>query len=142
MTVGFSVGIFKGDFNIGLPVTSSQEVKILLSLLETKTLPLLDLAQSLDGLDRLFHDKNMVPLDYTRRHPSDPETLSGYLSQFSFSLIGIVVAWLSGNPNFERIVEAVGEYVKVAKTIADDYKQLVAYLRAHEPSRPKVKTLQ
>ncbi|MFM2450129.1 MAG: hypothetical protein RIS44_2579 [Pseudomonadota bacterium] len=138
--VSFSVGIFKGYFNSGHPITSSQEVKSLLSLLETKALPLLDLARNLDGVDQIFHNKNMVPLDYKPLNPNSPVTLSDSMNR-SRAPVGIAVAWLASNPEFESIAQAAGEAMKVT-VHAHQYDELMAYLRAHESSRPKVKTLQ
>ena len=138
--VSFSVGIFKGYFNSGHPITSSREVKSLLSLLETKALPLLDLARNLDGVDQIFHNKNMVPLDYKPLNPNSPVTLSDYMNR-SRAPVGIAVAWLAGNPEFENIARAAGDAMKVTVN-ANQYDKIIAYLRAHESSRPKVKPLQ
>ncbi|HEX2584557.1 MAG TPA: hypothetical protein VHL14_05465, partial [Steroidobacteraceae bacterium] len=115
-------------------VTNKSQIQELPALVERLTMPVLDLANNLAGLDELMNVPSRFPIGYLP-HPLAPKNLADeFVSCGRQSCLKpLIVAWLNGNPNFENRVASLREFVKTRVDISEaDLERLVTYLRTSQ----------
>ena len=141
--LGFTLNFFNEYLNSPSPISTPDEFAAVLSLVERKAIPLLDIARTLDGLDRLLNSagaeairsfsRGMYPAARGRPFGGDGSmSLPEYLRDYSFG--GLVVARLNGNPLFEDVVRGYGARYALGWKGAlseADFERLLAHLRSN-----------
>jgi hypothetical protein len=130
-TFFFSPTIFLPDRANGFKVASDSLVSELPALIERLTMPVLDLARDLAGLDALMNDPSRFPFTYLP-YPHAPQNLADHFVSFGRQscLKTLIAAWLNRNSDFENRVMSLREFVKKRVDVSEeDLNRLVAYLR-------------
>jgi len=116
------------------PITNKSQVQALPALVEGLTMPVLDLANDLAGLDELMNVPSRFPVGYVP-HPLAPKNLADeFVSHGRQSCLKpLIVAWLHRNPNFDNRVADLREFVKKRVDVSEaDLERLVTYLRTSQ----------
>jgi len=114
------------------PVTNEKLIAELPALAEKLTMPVLDLARDLRGLDAVMNDPSRFPFASTP-HPESPGNLADNYVSFGRKscLKPLIVSWLAKSPNFENRVAALRAFVKTRLDVNEgDLDRVVAALRS------------
>jgi len=128
-TFAFTVGAFTGHSYVGIPFKTAAEIKAIFALLEEKALPLMEVSASMSGLNDLMNRPDRSPLTYPSRHPLAPESLA---QRFRLdSPRPLIVAWMVGDPDFDRWVDEYRALMRVEKRSRSESEldRLLAFLR-------------
>jgi hypothetical protein len=98
-----------------IPVSSAEDIRTIVALVESKAIPLLERARSLKDLDTLIHQDG-----YKRLRSR------GAVVRFSH----LIMARLVDNPNYEAIAQAhLKAHEVTGGLVLENFKKLMVYLK-------------
>lgn len=128
----FTPGAFRGHRFGHITVENAAQRQAVIDDVARHGLPVLDLARSLPGLDRLMNQRQLFPYSFPGLDPRAPQTLAD--DAVNVGRLGclkvLVAAHLAGNPQFEQRVEDLRRFVQGRADVTEaQLDQLVAHLR-------------
>jgi hypothetical protein len=134
-TLFFNLTSFVGQRTGGQAIPTRQAMRAVVDLLVQRALPVLDLAAQSGGLDRVYNEPALFPVDDPNPHPVRPRTLAASMRAMGdkHCLKPIITAWLAGNPGLDAVVAELRAFAQGrADVTGADIDHLLAHLAAQQ----------
>lgn len=134
-TLWFSLGDFEGKYN-RLAAKGSADIRRWMSVLRDRALPVLDMAQTLQGLDQVMNTADLIPFPPDPHRPQIRQSMDRHVKRKGLKAVfkPLIVAWMVKNPRLDAMVAEWREIIRPRVDAHDaDLDRLLAYLREHVP---------
>ena len=130
-TLWFNVAVLAqaGGETERVPIENMAQIRALLAMVES-AMPVLDMAATPGGLDRVMNEPTLFRFPYAEQFPHRPASLADSYIAFGGKscLKPLIVAWLEKSPRFDERVRSLRPIARL-KHLEADLERLLEHLR-------------